>query len=220
VLLGVDLELEDGQTLALLGRNGVGKTTLLKTIIGSLPLTGGSLHLDDLDLSHLRSNRRAKSGIAYVPQGRDVFSGLSVVENLRVVAQAIYGRKSWRERVEQTLAEFEQLADKRNAAAESLSGGQQQILAIARAMISQPRVLLLDEPSEGIQPSILDDIVNMISEVRNSRGIAVLLAEQNLGFAGRISRQSVILDRGQIVDRVPIAEIEASTELQRKYLAV
>lgn len=112
------------------------------------------------------------------------------------------------------------MAQKRTAPAESLSGGQQQILALARAMICQPRILLLDEPSEGIQPSILDEIVELLAEVRERRGIAVLIAEQNLGFAGRIADRCVLLERGQVADRLPIAEIQESTELQRQYLAV
>lgn len=219
VLLGVDLRIEDGQPLALLGRNGVGKTTLMKTIIGELPPTGGSMQLDDHDLARLRPHQRVKAGIAYVPQGRDVFPGLTVAENLQVAAQANFGR-SWRGHVEQALTEFEQLAAKRAAPAESLSGGQQQILALARALICKPRILLLDEPSEGIQPSILDQIVQLITDVCARRGVAVLIAEQNLGFAGRIARQCAILDHGRIVARLPVETIEASQDLQRQYLAV
>lgn len=219
VLLGVDLEIGKGQPLALLGRNGVGKTTLMKTIIGELPLTTGSLHLEGLDLTRLRPHQRVKAGIAYVPQGRDVFPGLTVAENLQVAAQANFGRL-WRSHVQQALAEFEQLAAKRDAPAESLSGGQQQILALARALICQPRILLLDEPSEGIQPSILDQIAQLITDVCARRGVAVLIAEQNLGFAGRIARQCVVLDHGRIVERLPVETIEASEDLQRQYLAV
>lgn len=219
VLLGVDLEVGVGQPLALLGRNGVGKTTLMKTIIGELPLSSGSVHLGDMDLTHLRPHQRVKAGIAYVPQGREVFPGLTVAENLQVAAQANFGR-AWRTHVGQALAEFEQLAVKRDAPAESLSGGQQQILALARALICQPKVLLLDEPSEGIQPSVLDQIVQLINDVCARRNVAVLIAEQNLGFAGRIARQCVVLDHGLIVERLDVAAIEASTELQRQYLAV
>jgi ABC-type branched-subunit amino acid transport system ATPase component len=219
VLLGVDLAVEDGQSVALLGRNGVGKTTLLKTIVGALPMSAGTLQLDGSDLSRLRTSRRARSGIAYVPQGREVFAGLSVADNLRVAAQAIFGR-GWREHVERTLDEFGALADKRSAPAESLSGGQQQILALARAMICQPRILLLDEPSEGIQPSILEQISALIADVRTQRGVAVLIAEQNLGFAAGVADQAVVLERGRVAERLPVAEIESSAELQRRYLAV
>lgn len=219
VLLGVDLAVEDGQSLALLGRNGVGKTTLLKTIVGALPLAAGSMHLDGQDLSRVRTHRRARAGIAYVPQGRDVFAGLSVADNLRVAAQAIFGR-AWREHVERTLTEFEQLSPKRDAPAESLSGGQQQILALARAMICQPRILLLDEPSEGIQPSVLDQLSALITAVREQRGVAVLIAEQNLGFAARVAEQAVLLERGRVAERLPVGDIETSADLQRRYLAV
>lgn len=219
VLLGIDLEVADGEALALLGRNGVGKTTLLKTIIGALKPTGGSIHLGDAEISRWPPHRRAKAGIAYVPQGREVFVGLSVAENLRVAAEAIFGR-AWREHVERSLGEFAQLAAKRSVPAGSLSGGQQQILALARALISQPRILLLDEPSEGIQPSILDRIVELIAQARAQRPLAVLIAEQNLGFAARIAPQSVLLERGRVAARLPIAEVEGSAELQRRYLAV
>lgn len=219
VLLGIDLEVADGEALALLGRNGVGKTTLLKTIIGALKPTSGSIHLGDVEISHWPPHRRAKSGVAYVPQGREVFVGLSVAENLRVAAEAIFGR-GWRQHVERTLDEFQQLAAKRNLPAGSLSGGQQQILALARALISQPRILLLDEPSEGIQPSILDRIVELIAQARSQRSLAVLIAEQNLGFAARIAPQSALLERGRVAERLPIAEVESSAELQRRYLAV
>lgn len=219
VLLGIDLAIDDGEALALLGRNGVGKTTLLKTIVGALKPTAGAIRFGHQDLSRWPPHRRARAGIAYVPQGREVFAGLSVEENLRVAAEAIFGR-AWRKHVEHSLAEFEQLAIKRNAPAESLSGGQQQILALARALIAQPRILLLDEPSEGIQPSILDRIVDLIAEVRSQRKLAVLIAEQNLGFAARIAPQSALLERGRVAERLPIAEVLASADLQRRYLAV
>lgn len=219
VLLGVDLAVNQGEALAVLGRNGVGKTTLMKTIVGELPLAAGKLQLDGVDLAPLRSSRRVRAGVAYVPQGRDVFPGLTVAENLQVAAQANFGRQ-WRGHVQRMLAGFDQLADKQDAPAESLSGGQQQILALARALICKPKILLLDEPSEGIQPSILDEIAQLINSVREEQGLAVLIAEQNLGFAARVAQHCVILDRGQAAARLAVAQIEASPELQRKYLAV
>lgn len=219
VLLGVDLELPQASATALLGRNGVGKTTLMRTVIGELRCSGGRLRLDDTDITGLRTHDRARRGIAYVPQGRHVFAGLSVHENLRVAAQAIFGR-AWRSHVDACFEDFPQLKDKRDANAESLSGGQQQILALARAMVSQPRLLLLDEPSEGISPAVLEEIVGLIGDIRARHGVAVLIAEQNLGFVGQIAEHAAILHRGAVAALVSMSEVEQSEDLQRRYLAL
>jgi ABC-type branched-chain amino acid transport systems, ATPase component len=219
VIFGMDLELPNGESLALLGRNGVGKTTLLKTIIGVLPLTGGSLTLDGAAIDRLKPHERARAGIAYVPQGRDIFSGLTVVENLKVPALALFGR-GWEDRVARILDEFPQLAEKRHLPGESLSGGQQQILALARALIAEPRILLLDEPSDGIQPSVLEEIAGMIRRAKAQRGLSVLIAEQNLEFAASLADRALIIERGRVTAHVNTGELQASRDLQRQYLAV
>lgn len=219
VLLGVDLVVPEGSATALLGRNGVGKTTLMRTIIGELRCSAGRLRLDDGDITGLRPHDRARRGIAYVPQGRHVFGGLSVHENLRVAAQAIFGR-GWRSHVDACFDAFPQLKEKRKANAESLSGGQQQILALARAMVSQPRLLLLDEPSEGISPAMLDEIVGLVSDIRARHGVAVLIAEQNLGFVGQIADRAAVLHRGAVAALVSMSEAASSEDLQRRYLAL
>lgn len=219
VLLGLNLELDEGSSTALLGRNGVGKTTLMNTIVGVLACSSGAIRFGGHDVTHRPTHERATAGIAYVPQGRHVFAGLTVYQNLRVAAQAMFG-KHWRTHVDASLAQFRQLADKQDADAGSLSGGQQQILALARAMVTQPRMLLLDEPSEGISPAALDEIVHLVCELIRERGIAVLVAEQNLNFAARIASNAVVLDRGSIAIRVPMTDLAHSDELQRQYLAL
>jgi ABC-type branched-subunit amino acid transport system ATPase component len=219
VLLGIDLEIADGQSLALLGRNGVGKSTLLKTVIGHVATTSGELSLDERDLTQLATHERARAGIAFVPQGRDVFAGMSVTDNLRVAAQAAFGRH-WREQLNQAFTEFPALARMSHASADGLSGGQQQILAIARALVGQPRILVLDEPSEGIAPAMLDEIVDLIRDVQARRGLSVLIAEQNLDFAAGIAETSVVLERGVIATRVSTREIQECPELHRRLLAI
>ncbi len=219
VIFGIDLELPNGESLALLGRNGVGKTTLLKTIIGVLPLTGGSMTLDGAPIDRLKPHDRARAGIAYVPQGRDIFTGLTVLENLKVAAFAVSGR-GWEERVDGMLQEFPQLAQKRNVPGESLSGGQQQILALARALIAEPRILLLDEPSDGIQPSALEEIAEMIRRTKEQRGLSVLIAEQNLEFAASLAERALVIERGRVIAHVETGKVQASRDLQRQYLAV
>jgi ABC-type branched-subunit amino acid transport system ATPase component len=219
VLFGVDLSLDDGQRLALLGRNGAGKTTLLRTIVGQLPTTGGRLTLDGQDLGGLRAFRRARIGIGYVAQGQATFAGLSVTDNLRVAAMAADSRP-WRQRVEALLEEFPLLGEKRSAPGERLSGGQQRLLALARSLLTEPRILLLDEPTEGIQPSILDELSATILRVSAQRGMSVLIAEQNLDFAARLADRALVLEKGRISAELPTAELQDSRDLQRQHLAV
>ena len=219
VIFGVDFQLANGESLALLGRNGVGKTTLLRTVIGALPLAQGSLSLDGTSIALLKPHARARLGIAYVPQGREVFAGLTVLDNLKVPAVALFGR-NWRPHIEKILDEFSVLAQRLHSAAESLSGGQQQILALARALILDPRILILDEPSEGIQPSILDEIAGIIRREKSQRGLSLLVAEQNLEFAAALSDRAAVMERGRITALLSTRELEQSNELQRRYLAV
>lgn len=219
VLHGVDAAITAGEIRVILGRNGVGKTTLLKTIAGNLPLTSGTIHLDDVDISRLAPYRRARRGIAYVPQGREIFPGLTVLDNLRVAFnQAHRGGAS--QAIDETLEEFPALKVKAKALGGSLSGGQQQILAFARALITGPRVLLLDEPSEGIQPSIVAEIADTIRRVAAERSIAVLVAEQNLDFVARVTSEVSLFDHGRFVRQIPVAELASDVELQHEYLGV
>jgi urea ABC transporter ATP-binding protein UrtE len=219
VLAGVTLRVEPGEMVAVLGRNGVGKTTLLRTIVGHQRTTEGTLEFDGRDIARLPVHARARLGIAYVPGSRDVFPGLSVLDNLRVAAYA--APRGERQRTpEQMLADFPALAEKRDARGGSLSGGQQQILAVARALITAPKILLLDEPSEGVQPSIVQEIAELIRTANERSGVTVVLVEQNLDFAVRVAPNAHLMNRGRIVQTLPTSELLSDKSLQREYLGV
>jgi urea ABC transporter ATP-binding protein UrtE len=219
VLNGVDLELPSGEIVAVLGRNGVGKSTMLRAVIGTIRARAGAILLDGEDVSRLPAHVRARRGLAYVPQGRQIFPALTVNENLRVAAYGS-GRDGWNARLEEVYAEYPVLAEKRNARASSLSGGQQQMLALGRALMTSPRVLLLDEPSEGIQPSIVDQIVETLQRMNRERGISVVLVEQNLDFAADVAERAYVMEKGRIVRELPASEVVRDRELQREYLGV
>lgn len=219
VLHGVSIQVGSGEIVAVLGRNGAGKTTLLRAIVGLIPVWAGRIRLDGADVTRRPAHDRARRGIGYVPQGRDIFPGLSVLDNLRVAAYGT-GRRDWRPDLDALLAQFPVLTQKAHQSGGSLSGGQQQLLALARALLTRPRVLLLDEPSEGIQPSIVDQIGGAIQAASRERDIAVVLVEQNLDFAARIAADAYVIDRGRVVRRLAAREVAANRELQHEYLGV
>lgn len=196
VLTGVSLSVQSGETLALLGRNGVGKTTLMRSLIGLLRPTSGSISLDGEEIAGLPSNRIARRGVAFVPQGRGIFAKLSVRENLLVGTRA-GGRAA--EIPEEVFTYFPVLKERLTQAGGTLSGGQQQQLAIARAFCGKPKVLLLDEPSEGIQPNIVQDIGTIVRDIVKESGIATLLVEQNLDLARHMADRCAVMEKGQIV---------------------
>ncbi len=218
VLRGVNLSIGSGERASILGRNGVGKTTLMRAISGSIPLSTGSIVLNQSTIGELKTFRRARLGISLVPQGRDIFPKLTVAENLRVAATA--NGNGADDHLDEIYTEFPLLAEKRKARGGSLSGGQQQILALARALMTSPEILLLDEPSEGIQPSILDEIVEVIDKINYERGISVLLVEQNLDFAARLARRGLIMEKGAIIHELDTEELSQDRDLQRKYMAL
>lgn len=218
VLLGVSLHVDEGETVAVLGRNGVGKTTLLRTLIGLLAASAGRVELGGRDVTSLPAHRRARAGLAYVPQGRDVFPRLSVLDNLRAAALAL--GLSPRQRVEEMLKEFPALGARLRARAESLSGGEQQQLALARALIVSPRVLLLDEPSEGIQPSVVLEIEERLADLCRRRRLSVLLVEQNLDFASRLAGRAYVMRKGELVHELPSSRIAEDPDIQREYIGV
>jgi urea ABC transporter ATP-binding protein UrtE len=219
VLHGLSLSIESAEIVAVLGRNGVGKSTLLRALIGTVRLSSGTITLDGTRIERLPAHARARRGLAYVPQGREVFPRLSVLENLRVAAYASRQR-DWLMRLEGILEEFPILSERRNARAGSLSGGQQQILAVARALITNPRVLLLDEPSEGIQPSIIDQIAETIRAIKVDRRISVVLVEQNLDFAAELAERAYLMEKGRIVRSLSPVEVLQDRELLREYMGV
>ena len=215
-LRGVDLHVPRGSCTALLGRNGVGKTTLLRCLMGMLPVKSGSIIFAGRDITRLRPYQRARLGIGYVPQGREIFPRLSVSENLSV-GEAAAGDRRQVEPQRELEALFPGLRPMRSRPGGNLSGGQQQQLAVARALIARPQLLLLDEPTEGIQPSIIKEIERVL-RVLLERGITILLVEQYLEFALSLAQHYAILSRGSIVDRGPIENLRPDEA--RRYLAL
>jgi len=199
VLNGIHLSVAAGESVSLLGRNGVGKTTLLRTIVGHHPAASGSISFFDEEVTHQPAYRRARRGIGYVPQGRGIFPHLTVDENLRLGAAASpreMGAELVPEYVFELFPVLRRVGQRKGGV---LSGGEQQQLAIARAMVSQPKLLILDEPTEGIQPSIVQQIEESLREIRARLKVAILLVEQYLDFAWSIADRFYVMRRGQIV---------------------
>jgi urea transport system ATP-binding protein len=212
VVFGVTLDVPDGSLTCLMGRNGVGKSTLLNAVMGLLPLRGGTIRLDGADIRKLSPHQRARAGIGYVPQGHQVFPHLTAMENLRVVLER--DRKRHPSALDDALDVFPALRGLLGRPAGLLSGGQAQQLAIARALVARPQLLVLDEPTEGIQPSIILEIEDAISELHRGSGISFLLVEQYVEFALRLSERYAVMDGGLIVhsgatDSVELASFTA-----------
>ena len=218
ILFDVDLALEEGRTLALLGRNGAGKSTTMKTLAGVVPARQGRVFFAGRDITHAPAHARAKLGLAYVPEDRQVFPEHTVEDNLLIAAKpGPGGRRDWNlTRIWET---FPLLAKLRKRSAGRLSGGEQQLLAIARALMGNPLVLLLDEPSEGLAPIIVAEIGKLVREL-GSGGATILLAEQNMHFCLRIASHAAVIDKGHIVHRDDIAGLSANADIRRRYLAM
>lgn len=215
-LSGVDLEARPGRITCIMGRNGVGKTTLVKSICGLLPLKSGSVHLGDNNLTRLSAHRRACAGIGLVPQGREIFPRLSVGDNLRVGCQARGdGLRTPPAAIWDLFAILRPMSARMGG---DLSGGQQQQLAIARALSGDPSVLVLDEPTEGIQPNIIQEIGGVLRRLADEQGITIILVEQYLDFVREIGDDFMIMDRGRQVANGSIAEL--SDHLVAQYLSV
>jgi len=217
VLQGIDLTVAKGETVAVIGRNGVGKSTLMKALIGLIRTTAGAIVFDGADLGGTDAFRRAHLGIGYVPQGRDVFPRMSVAENLQV-GEAMRGRVG-PEAYERVHAMFPILKERARQRAGTLSGGQQQQLAIGRVLIGGPRMILLDEPSEGIQPSIVQDIARIINTLNRDLGMTIVLVEQNLDMIRAVAQRCYVMDKGRIVAELAPADLDDRATV-RKYLAV
>src|SRR3954470_16007211 len=199
ILRGVDLDVGPGEVACVLGRNGVGKTSLLRAIIGHRPISGGSIRFDGRDVTRMKPYERAALGIGYVPQGREIFPLLSVRENLETgFAPVKRGDRTIPEDVFELFPVLKSMLHRRGG---DLSGGQQQQLAIGRALVIPPRLLVLDEPTEGIQPSIIKDIGRAIAYLRDRRDMAILLVEQYFDFARELADRFVLMERGEVVER-------------------
>jgi urea transport system ATP-binding protein len=214
VVEGVSIDVAPGQIVCLMGRNGAGKTTLLKSVMGTLALRGGSVELGGQEVRRWPPYRRARAGIGYVPQGRGIFPYLSVMENILVGLEPVKGRDTGQ--IDEAFTLFPVLNEMSGRQAGLLSGGQQQQLAIARALVGRPRLLLLDEPTEGIQPSIVDEIEAVIASLRGQ--MAVLLVEQFLDFALAVADHCYVMEQGSIVlDGTP-AQLDQG--MLKQYLSV
>jgi len=209
------LRVEDGGCTCLMGRNGVGKSTLLKVIMGLLPSTSGNIKLDGMDIAGKPAELRARIGIGYVPQGREIFPQLDVEENLRIGLVASRRKREIPERVFTLFPVLKKMLRRRGG---DLSGGQQQQLAIARALVLEPKLLILDEPTEGIQPNIVSEVGDIIQRLNTEEKLSVLLVEQKLPFARRVAQSFVIMDRGRTVAEGEMGGL--SEELVQRHLVV
>lgn len=216
VLFGVGLEVPAGSLVCVMGRNGVGKTTLLKTVMGTITPTAGRIAFDGRDVTRMPTHQRVRAGMAYVPQGHVSFPQLTVWENLQVTLEATAHRDA--AAVDEALDVFPALRGLLKRPAGLLSGGQRQQLAIARALITRPKLLVLDEPTEGVQPSVIDEIEAAIERLHREAGLTVLLVEQYLDFAVRLADSFVVLDAGEVVRAGAAAELH--DEEVRRMLAV
>ena len=216
ILRGIDMAVKPNSVVALLGRNGVGKTSLLRSIMGQMPKTEGSITFDGQSIESLRSDQRARLGLGYVPQGRDIFPNLTVQENLEV-SMSISGQAG-RDRLDEGYELFPVVKDMLARKGGVLSGGQQQQLAIGRAILTNPKLLILDEPTEGIQPSIIDQIEDAIHMLKKRGNLSIILVEQYLDFAKAASDEFYILDRGSVV--LSGESEELTSEVIDKHLTV
>ncbi len=214
VLHGISLRVDPGEVLAILGRNGMGKTTLVRSIVGFTPPRAGHVRYKDADITHLPSFRMVELGMALVPQVRRVFPSLSVQENLEVARR---GTGRWS--LEQVYALFPRLRERAANRANKLSGGEQQMLAIGRALMSNPELLLLDEPTEGLAPLLVREVGRVIAELKRS-GLSILLVEQNLALALSAADRVHVLSRGQIVHTGTPGELMGNEDVKTRYLGV
>ncbi|PSQ60445.1 MAG: ABC transporter ATP-binding protein [Halobacteriales archaeon SW_9_67_25] len=215
VLRGVEMTVEEGSVVSLVGRNGVGKTTTLRAIVGNVTPTAGTVTFDGGDITQLPTERTIQRGITFVPEDRRVFPGLSVRENIEMGRLGAGGETS----VDEVLETFENLKEREDSYGSVLSGGEQQMLAIARALVADPELLLLDEPTEGLAPYIVRDIEDIIREL-NDQGITVLLVEQNIPVALDVSEYTYILGKGRIVHEGPAAAVREDTDVLDRHLGV
>ena len=221
-LRGLNLSIQDGQICAIIGANGAGKTTLLKSISGVVERRG-SIVWDGDDISKCNSLQTVRKGIVHVPEGRRVFPGLSVKENLELGAinwHGFFGHKPYDVELRQVYDLFPRLEERKNQKAWSLSGGEQQMLAIGRGMMARPKLLMMDEPSMGLAPIIVDEVFKTIVQINKTHGVPILLIEQNANLALEVSDYAYVLDQGAIVAEGPSKELRNDTSIAKAYLGV
>jgi branched-chain amino acid transport system ATP-binding protein len=217
ILNGVSFAVAKGEFVGILGHNGMGKTTLLRALMGFLPASRGRVRLDGRDITTAPPHARARAGIGYVPQGRDIFPGLTVADNLRMGCVKEGGSEA--AIIDAVLVDFPRLEPLLQRMGGALSGGEQQLLAIARCLCGKPRLLLLDEPTEGIQPSIIDEIVETLRRLREGLALTVILVEQNLEFIAALSQRILIIQKGAITRDVDPSEL-ANQDLMGEFIGI
>ncbi len=210
ILNGIGFAVNEGEFIGILGHNGMGKTTLLRALMGFLPATSGRVQFAGADVTALEPFRRARLGLGYVPQGRDIFPGLTVYDNLRMGCSKQQGN-SEHDTIAAVLETFPRLEPLLDRAGSALSGGEQQLLAIARCLCGKPRLILLDEPTEGIQPSIIDEIVETLQRLRAKSRLTMILVEQNLDFIAALSQRILIIQKGTITREVQPGDLHDSS---------
>ncbi|BAM88837.1 putative branched-chain amino acid ABC transporter ATP-binding protein [Bradyrhizobium oligotrophicum S58] len=218
VLQGLEIEVREGEIVAVIGRNGVGKSTLMKSLIGLVPAMSGSIVYRGEAVEHLPAHKRARLGMGYVPQGRDVFPRLTVGENIAVGA-AIKGGGIPEVGRQRVVGAFPILGERWSQRAGTMSGGQQQQLAIGRVLIADPHMILLDEPSEGIQPNIVQDIARNMVELNRRTGVTIILVEQNLDMIRAMAQRAYVMDKGRITASLTHEALDDAAEM-RRHLAV
>lgn len=216
VLRAVSLTVGQPEIVAVLGRNGAGKTTLMKTLAGIVPTQSGSIDFAGTRLAGLSADKRARLGIGYVPQGRGIFPKLSVRENILV---GLYASSSPLTLLDELLEEFPALKPKLDDRGGQLSGGQQQILALARALATRPKLLLLDEPSEGIQPSILEEIADILNRLKARRGLSTLIVEQNIDFVRSMADRAYLMDIGKVTRQLTREELSVDGDWLESFVS-
>ena len=207
VINSFSFAINQGEILSITGRNGVGKSTLLKSIMGVIPIKSGNLFFQNEDISIKSSSDRSMLGISYVPQGREIFSSLSVEENI-LLPILVRNKIDLKIKLNEIYKLFPILEEKKNNAGSSLSGGQQQQLAIARALVSDPKVILLDEPSEGIQPSIVKFIAETVQQISKTLKTAFIVVEQNISFISQLNSDCLVVDNGRILSKISASELK------------
>ena len=219
ILWGASVELGPGKLTTILGSNGAGKTTLLRTIVGLLPAWKGNVLLDDRDVTRLSPHEKAELGVVLVPEGRQLFSTLTVLENLEMGSTPKHARATMRATIEQVFGLFPRLAERQTQLAGTLSGGEQQMLAIARGLMSKPKILMFDEPSLGLSPLLTMNLFEIIRRLKRE-SLTMLLVEQNVQMALAVSDHAYVLERGRITIEGPAREVRGMEQVRKSYLGL